>query len=116
MKLPYVLAVLGVSGLLISFLAFRGGRADAAAGDVQTTFYANGQVQSQTAFVDGKREGTSTRFYADGKKMAEGSYSAGKMEGDWIFWRPDGARDAERSGTYRAGEKQGVPSVANAAE
>jgi antitoxin component YwqK of YwqJK toxin-antitoxin module len=115
MKLPHVLLVLGAAGLLASFFAFRGGTT-AASGDVQTTYYTNGQIQSQTAVVDGRREGASTRFYADGKKLAEGAYSDGKMEGAWTFWTPNGAVDAERTGTYRAGEKQAAASLANAGE
>ncbi len=115
MKLPQVLLVLGAAGLLVSFFAFQSRRSEAS-GNVQTTYYTNGQVQSQTSVVGGRREGSSTRFYADGKKLAEGAYSDGKMEGDWTFWLPSGAVDAERTGTYRAGERQGEASLANAGD
>lgn len=105
MKLPHILLILGVSGLAVSVYALQGLRSENAA-DPQTTYYSNGQIQSQTNYVDGHREGTSLRFYSDGKPMAEGRYSAGKMDGWWTFWQPDGTVDKDRSGTYRDGEKQ----------
>jgi antitoxin component YwqK of YwqJK toxin-antitoxin module len=105
MKLPHVLLILGVSGLAVSVYALQG-RLSAAAGNNQSTYYANGQVQSQTEYVDGQREGTTRRFYADGARMAEGQYAAGKMEGRWTFWLPGGEIDRERTGDYHDGKKR----------
>jgi antitoxin component YwqK of YwqJK toxin-antitoxin module len=73
----------------------------------QTTYFANGQVDTECELHDGQREGTCRKFYSDGTKLAEGRYSAGKMEGEWTFWRRGGEIDAERSGTYVAGVKVG---------
>ena len=105
MKLPYVLLIVGVAGLAVSVHALqtRGSRDDLG---MTTTYYANGQVRTESTLVSGRREGASTSYYADGKKMSEGAFTAGKMEGPWTFWRADGSLDAERTGEYRDGEKQ----------
>jgi antitoxin component YwqK of YwqJK toxin-antitoxin module len=113
MKLPYVLLIVGVAGLAVSVHALqtRGSNGD---GGVQTTYYANGQVRTESTLVNGKRDGASTSYFSDGKKMSAGAYSAGKMEGAWTFWRADGSLDAERTGDYRDGEKQSPPASAGA--
>jgi hypothetical protein len=105
MKLSHLLMILGASGLAVSVYALQKSHA-ANDADTQTTYYANGQVRSETTYSDGNREGTSTRYYSDGKKLAEGPVSQGRMEGEWTFWRQDGAIDKDRSGQYHAGTKQ----------
>jgi hypothetical protein len=105
MKLPYLLLIAGVAGLAVSVHALQT-RGSAGDDGKQTTYYANGQVRSETALIEGRREGASTSYYSDGRKMAEGAYSAGKMEGPWTFWRADGTVDSARTGGYHDGEKQ----------
>lgn len=105
MKLPVVILV-AAAGAALSFGAFRsGGGADEIRS--QTTYFANGQIDTECALRENQRDGICRRFYSDGSKMAEGSYSAGRMEGEWTYWRRDGELDVERSGTYAGGVKVG---------
>ena len=105
MKLP-ALVLVTLAGTAASLGVFRSkGGADEPRS--QTTYYANGQIDTEWAVQGGQRDGPCRRFYPDGSKLAEGSYAAGKMEGEWSFWLRDGARDAERSGSYSAGVKVG---------
>lgn len=105
MKLPALILV-ATAGTAASFGVFR---SDGGTDPIrtQTTYFANGQVDTECALREGQRDGICRRFHPDGSKMSEGSYAAGKMEGEWTFWRRDGSLDAERSGTYAAGEKVG---------
>jgi antitoxin component YwqK of YwqJK toxin-antitoxin module len=96
----------GVAGLTVSVRALEGARGTEETRS-QTTYYANGQVETECAIRDGHREGECRRFSADGRKLAEGSYAAGRMEGPWTFWLPDGSIDLERSGRYEAGVRAG---------
>lgn len=105
MKLPALILV-ATAGAAASFGVFSSGGGTAEIRS-QTTYFANGQIDTECAVKDGQRDGLCQRFYADGTKMAEGSYAAGKMEGEWSFWRRDGSLDAERSGTYASGDKLG---------
>ena len=105
MKLPALIVVASL-GTAASFGVFRS-RGAAETVQSQTTYFANGQVDTECAVRDGQREGPCRRFYSDGSKMAEGSYAAGRMEGAWSFWRRDGSLDADRSGQYAAGVKVG---------
>jgi len=104
-KLPTLLLVVA-AGAALSLGALRSGNRT---GEIrsQTTYFANGQIDTECELEDGRRDGICRRFYSDGSKLAEGSYSAGKMEGEWTFWRHDGELDAERSGTYAGGVKVG---------
>ena len=105
MKLPAMILVATV-GTAASFGVFRSGAGTETVRS-QTTYFANGQVDTECSVRDGVREGIARRFYSDGTKQAEGSYAAGKMEGEWTFWRRDGSLDAERSGLYAGGVKVG---------
>lgn len=71
----------------------------------QTTYYANGQIETECATRGGRRHGPCHRFYSDGRKMAEGAYADGKMDGPWTFWFEDGSVDRARSGSYATGER-----------
>ena len=104
MKLPALCLLLGLAGLTASLGAIAGARGSDP-GRKQASYYANGQVESECDYEDGRREGACRRFHPDGSRMAEGSYAAGRMEGRWSFWRPDGSLDPARSGHYRAGER-----------
>ncbi|MFN0009178.1 MAG: toxin-antitoxin system YwqK family antitoxin [Planctomycetota bacterium] len=105
MKLPALLLVVA-AGAVLSLGALRSGNGT---GEIrsQTTYFANGQIDTECTLKNNQRDGICRRFYSDGSKLAEGSYAAGKMVGEWTFWRRDGELDAERSGTYVGGAKVG---------
>ena len=107
MKLPIVILLAGAAGLTVSVRAFQNAQA---AEDVRkhTTYYANGQVETECDIRGERRDGTCKRYYADGSPLAEGAYVEGKMDGEWTFWRPDGSVDPERSGRYEAGVRVGA--------
>lgn len=69
----------------------------------QTTYWANGQLQSRSDLEDGVPSGHCERWHPNGSRQAEGTLRDGRMEGPWEFWLPDGTPDTARSGTYRAG-------------
>lgn len=100
MKWNTVLLLSGLLGLGVVG-ATQGLRAPAP--ESQTTYWANGKLQSQVEMHDGVPTGHSVRWYPDGTKQAEGQVSDGRLEGTWEFWLPNGTPDTERSGTYRAG-------------
>lgn len=104
MKFPTVLALVGTLGLGVTLLFGQtmGSRSDA---EAQETYFASGQIESRVEYADGRREGSAQRFFANGSKQSEGRYVDGRMEGDWQFWNADGSIDAERTGSYRAGER-----------
>ena len=104
MKTPALVVLAALAGLTISVRALRASSEAAAS---QTTYYANGQIESECEVRDGRKEGLCRRFYANGEKQAEGAYAAGRMDGPWTFWREDGSVDAERSGDYVAGDRVG---------
>jgi len=106
MKLPIVILLAGAAGLTASFRALQHAQA-AEDPHKHTTYYANGQVETECDLRGDRREGACKRFYADGSPLAEGTYANGKMVGEWTFWRPDGSIDPERSGTYEAGVRVG---------
>lgn len=101
MRLTLALFVAGSLGL-IATVGARSERPDA-----QTTYYANGQMQSEIRFEDGRREGSARRWFADGTLQAEGAYADGEADGPWIWYRADGSVDEARSGLYRAGVRVG---------
>lgn len=105
MKLPALLLVVA-AGAVLSLGALRS-RNETGEIRSQTTYFANGQIDTECELENGVREGICRKFYSDGRRMAVGRYSAGKMEGEWSFWRRDGELDAERSGTYAGGVKLG---------
>jgi antitoxin component YwqK of YwqJK toxin-antitoxin module len=98
--------LLALAGTALSYGTLRTGD-EARTSRIQTSYYANGQIETQSEVHDGQREGISRRFYPDGTPSAEGRYAEGKMDGEWTFWHRDGSRDTERSGTYAAGAKVG---------
>jgi antitoxin component YwqK of YwqJK toxin-antitoxin module len=104
MRLTYILVALGIAGLSAGTLL--GQHDGVKADDAQTTYFADGRVQTRYEVHDGKKDGLAERWYADGTKAAEGRYEQGRMEGQWTFWHADGSPDPERSGQYHAGEKQ----------
>jgi antitoxin component YwqK of YwqJK toxin-antitoxin module len=106
MKTAAVILLAGLAGLTLSVRAFQG-TDGATEPKTQSTYSANGQVESECETLDGRRDGLCRRYYADGRKMAEGRYVAGKMEGPWTFWLEDGTVDRTRSGRFDSGERAG---------
>ncbi|HTF87002.1 MAG TPA: hypothetical protein VK843_01240 [Planctomycetota bacterium] len=99
-------ALLGTILCFTGFTPFSWGTADAA-DHVQTLWYKSGQVQSRAAIEDGVREGLASEWYASGQERCSGEYRHGLREGAWVFYSEAGVLDAERSGTYSAGERTG---------
>jgi len=100
MKWNTVLLLSGLLGLGVVG-ASQGLRSPAA--EAQTTYWANGKLQSQVEVRDGVPNGHSVRWHPDGTKQAEGVVLEGRMDGPWEFWLQDGTPDVGRTGTYRAG-------------
>ena len=101
MKLSLVLLVTGAIGLAASVGALQSdGRAEP---DLRTSYYANGQLQSETGIVEGRRDGIHRRWSAEGTLLEEGQFKEGEKDGEWTFRLADGSLDPERSGLYRAG-------------
>ena len=100
MKWNHVLLCVGLCGLGVVG-ATQGLRSSAPL--EQTTYWANGKLQSRTAIEDGIPSGRSERWHKDGTKQAAGELRDGRMEGPWEFWLSDGTPDVQRTGTYRAG-------------
>lgn len=109
MKLTSILVLVGALGLGATILLGQG-RDGGSDENAQTTYFASGQLESRVEYVEGRREGLAQRYFANGTKQSEGHFAAGLMEGDWSFWNADGSLDADRTGTYKAGER-----IANAA-
>jgi hypothetical protein len=103
MKFPLLILVLGAIGWMASHLI--AGGPPRAAERAQTTYFASGRIESKIEYEDGKRDGLAERWYADGTKAAEGRYEDGRMVGEWSFWNADGSLDAQRTGSYRDGER-----------
>jgi antitoxin component YwqK of YwqJK toxin-antitoxin module len=104
MKTPVLVILTGLAGLTVAVRAFDRPHDDVGSSS-QTTYYANGQIETECSTRDGRREGPCHRYYSDGRKMAEGGYAAGRMEGPWTFWLQDGSVDDARTGSYAAGER-----------
>lgn len=110
MKLALILLLAGAAGLATTLGSSRA--AGREGGEVQTSYYANGQVLSETSIRDGEKDGPFRRYYADGTPMAEGRYRDGAPQGAWTWWNPDGSVDRERSGVFEDGVRvAGVPAV-----
>jgi len=101
LKLPIALLLTGAVGLAASVGAFESTRSERA--EAQTTYYANGQLQSECGVADGRRHGTYRRWTADGVLVAEGRFEHGEKSGDWTCRLPDGTLDEALSGVWRDG-------------
>jgi len=102
MKVQILFVLVGLAGLVASV----GTIASARESDRRdASYYANGQVESECSYEDGRREGPYHRFAPDGTPVVAGEYKADRMDGRWSYWRKDGSLDAARSGLYRAGER-----------
>jgi antitoxin component YwqK of YwqJK toxin-antitoxin module len=71
-----------------------------------TTFYVNGQKESEGEYNKGKKEGKWTYWYKDGQKISEGKFENGDRQGEWEFFHRNGALKTKP--TYLDGEKNGA--------
>lgn len=107
MKLLSVLLLAGGLGLFYSLQELRAEGCEGSA--LSTTYFPNGQVQTEAELDDGAKHGTFRRYRADGALEAEGQYAGGRMEGEWKWWRADGSLDPKKSGVYHDGERVEAP-------
>jgi hypothetical protein len=69
-------------------------------------YFANGQLQSATAYVEHKEEGMAVTYFRNGKKATEGRYAAGKRVGPWVEYRENGKPYVEA--TFVDGQQDGI--------
>ncbi|MBI5363878.1 MAG: hypothetical protein HZA53_11915 [Planctomycetes bacterium] len=103
MKLVSVLLLAGGLGLFYSLQELRAEGREGPA--LSTTYFPNGQVQTEAELDGGARDGAFRRYRPDGALEAEGRYAAGRMEGEWKWWSVDGVLDPKKSGVYHDGER-----------
>jgi hypothetical protein len=60
----------------------------------------NGRRKETGGYSAGRRDGPWRHYHESGPLRAEGSYRDGVRDGEWTFWTPDREVDAERSGDY----------------
>jgi|GEM_PF-4648178 len=58
-----------------------------------TTYYSDGQPESEKMFRDGKPNGIFKEYYPNGKLQTEGQYFDGNKAGEWVYYRMDGTVD-----------------------
>ena len=68
----------------------------------KTTYYENGQKESELTFKDGKEDGLSTQWYENGQKKDEETFKDGKEDGLNTRWYENGQKSFE--GTYKNGK------------
>ena len=57
---------------------------------VTTTFYENGDKESEKTFFNGKPNGPFKEYFPGGKLQTEGQYLKGNKSGEWIHYNMDG--------------------------
>lgn len=57
---------------------------------ISESYYDNGQLKSQTAFLNGKKHGTHTKWFNNGVKSFESIYQEGKQNGRTSSWWSNG--------------------------
>ncbi len=84
--------------------------------EIKVIRHGNGEVESETPYVDGKKHGLQTRWYDDGTKEREERYKAEKKHGMETWWHENGEKWCERkwmegkmhgmeTGWYEGGQK-----------
>ncbi len=68
--------------------------------------FLQGQIQSESHYVDGLTEGLCTNWRESGSKDNEGLYKQGKKEGLWTWWNAKGQQIIEKY--YKNGLKHGL--------
>jgi antitoxin component YwqK of YwqJK toxin-antitoxin module len=102
MNLKTIALILGLCGLVAGSSQLSAG----SSGEVQTSYYANGNRKESVPLREDERHGLCRRWYRDGSLRAEGEFELGRMVGEWTFWGEDGEVDRERSGFYVDGRKR----------
>ena len=67
-----------------------------------TSWYENGQKESEETFKDGKRDGLGTWWYENGRKKIKGINKDGRRDGLWTWWYENGQKKEEV--TFKDGE------------
>ncbi len=58
---------------------------------IWTSYFENGQKNSESNFLNGTNHGYSMVWYPNGNVRYFGDYKAGKRTGEWVFYEEDGA-------------------------
>ena len=58
--------------------------------EIKTTYYDNGQKESEGNYINGKKEGKWTEWHLNGNKKYEMDLVDGKVEGKWSWWDEEG--------------------------
>ena len=61
----------------------------------RSTYYENGQKESEETFKDGKRDGLGTWWYDNGQKKNEFTWKDGKVDGTWKWYWSNGTKMKE---------------------
>ena len=69
---------------------------------IHTTYYENGQKESEVTYKDDKRDGLSTDWYENGEKWSEVTYKDGELDGLYTTWYDNGQKSKEA--TYKDGK------------
>ena len=69
------------------------------------TYFDNGNLKMQSAFIEGKKHGECKIFYEDGTLNEVRSYKNNEMDGTWLTYNKLGVKVAEAS--YKEGKKDG---------
>jgi len=64
--------------------------------ETKTTYYDNGQKESEFNYKNGKPDGRFTYWYENGNKSDERNYKNGKLNGEWNEWYKNGRKKIER--------------------
>ncbi len=56
------------------------------------SWHPNGQIASQSSYVDGLQHGPMTLWFECGQKSQEGEFKQGLAHGRWKAWLEDGTR------------------------
>jgi uncharacterized protein len=69
-----------------------------------TTWFINGNIQSQTYYHDQQEDSTNTYYFPDGKVKFKGAYKNGEKTGDWQYYNELGQLTAEDKFTIERNE------------
>ena len=76
---------------------------DAKLNGLHTSWYENGQKESEGTYKNGTPDGKRTWWYENGQKDREATFKNGELDGKWTDWREDGQKKSE--GTFKDGER-----------
>jgi len=71
-----------------------------------TSWYENGQKNSEQNYTNGKSDGMYNVWHPDGKQWIRVNYNMGKEDGVYNIWHPNGKQQIK--GEYNMGKKVGV--------